>query len=300
MSTLSNFGEFKFAGDGPLLGSSGRGWLSLAAELRAHAPGEIPAICPDQMEITLAIRGNQDAMVERRGNGRFQSTAVRAGTLWFCPIGVQEDSIRITAPLDEILHLYIPRSQFERMNDLASRPIAPEDLFYLADADDELVRQIGYRVLRELENESAGGRILVEQLSLSLAAHLLATHSPEAPTNLKRGDARGVLDERRLRRVLAHVEDNLDRDVTLAELADVACLSLHHFARAFREATGKPPHRYVSGRRLEQACRLLAGSGLSLAEIALDCRFSSQASFTRAFQRELGMTPGEYRRRASG
>jgi hypothetical protein len=65
---------------------------------------------------------------------------------------------------------------------------------------------------------------------------------------------------------------------------------------AFAAATGVPPHRYVSRRRLETARAMIATGRASLSEIALECRFSSQSSFTRAFRRATGMTPAEYRR----
>jgi AraC family transcriptional regulator len=103
------------------------------------------------------------------------------------------------------------------------------------------------------------------------------------------------LDDRRLRRVLAYVEEHLADDITVADLANVACLSIFHFTRAFAAATGVPPHRYVSQRRLESAKAMIA-TGSSLSEIAFNCQFSSQSSFTRAFRRATGMTPNEYRR----
>ncbi len=104
------------------------------------------------------------------------------------------------------------------------------------------------------------------------------------------------LDDGRLRRVLAYVEEHLAEDITVADLANVACLSIFHFTRAFAAATGVPPHRYVSQRRLESAKAMIATGRASLSEIAFDCRFSSQSSFTRAFRRATGMTPAEYRR----
>ena len=80
------------------------------------------------------------------------------------------------------------------------------------------------------------------------------------------------------------------------DLANVACLSVFHFTRAFAATMGVPPHRYVSQRRLESAKAMIATGRVSLSEIALHCRFSSQSSLTRAFRRATGMTPGEYRR----
>jgi AraC family transcriptional regulator len=103
------------------------------------------------------------------------------------------------------------------------------------------------------------------------------------------------LDRPRLNRVLAYIEEHLAEDIALTDLAEVACLSIFHFTRAFSGAVGVPPHRYVSRRRLEMAKAMIA-KRRPLAEVALDCRFSSQSSFTRAFRRATGATPAEYRR----
>jgi AraC family transcriptional regulator len=62
---------------------------------------------------------------------------------------------------------------------------------------------------------------------------------------------------------------------------------------------GVSPSRYVSRMRLEKAMAEIAAGKLSLAEIAFKAGFSSQASFTRAFHRVTGLTPGEYRTRRS-
>jgi predicted RNA-binding protein YlxR (DUF448 family) len=68
------------------------------------------------------------------------------------------------------------------------------------------------------------------------------------------------------------------------------------FARAFKAAIGRSPHRYVSARRLERAKELLGEREEPLADIALRLRFSCQANFTRAFRQATGLTPAQYRR----
>jgi len=100
----------------------------------------------------------------------------------------------------------------------------------------------------------------------------------------------------KLRRVLDFIDQHLEGEITVAGLADLANLSAFHFTRMFTAAVGVPPYRYVSRRRLENAMAMLAVGKLPLCEIAHRSRFSSQASFNRAFRRATGMTPGEYRR----
>ena len=104
-----------------------------------------------------------------------------------------------------------------------------------------------------------------------------------------------ALDDRRLRRVLQFVDQNLQNPIRLKDLAEVANLSRFHFSRAFRKAMGQSPHRFVRNRRLERAKDLVLEEKLTLAEIAGICNFSSQTSFTRAFARATGMAPGRYR-----
>ncbi|WP_428249223.1 helix-turn-helix domain-containing protein [Ferrovibrio sp.] len=295
MLSLERFGGSKFPSSGVLASSASRGWQGMMAELRAHRAGEIPAICPNHMEITLAVDGVAGATVERRGNGQFQSTAVRPGTLWLCPIGVAEDSIRITAPLPRILHLYLPKTHFSMLSGITSRAVKPDEIPYLADIGDDFLRQCGYRILHELESESAGGALFIEHLSMSVALHLASAYT-DAPPASRQNDRLGALDRRRLDRVLEYIERNLDNELSLSELAAIACLSPYHFARAFRDTIGIPPHRFVSKRRLKLAQHLLRNTALPLVEIAHTCKFSSQTTFTRAFLRQVGVTPGEYRR----
>src|ERR1700722_2794991 len=103
-------------------------------------------------------------------------------------------------------------------------------------------------------------------------------------------------DRRRLTRVREYIAANLEGDLTIAQLAKVACLSRFHFARAFKTAVGQPPHQYVNAHRLERAKEMLMRGDQSLLDIAIALNFSSQANFTRAFRLGTGMTPGQFRR----
>ena len=90
--------------------------------------------------------------------------------------------------------------------------------------------------------------------------------------------------------------EHLDADLTLERLAAAARLSVYHFARQFRAATGLPPHQYVILRRVERAKQLLqAGRDLPLAEVAARAGFADQSQFSRHFKRLVGVTPGQFR-----
>lgn len=292
MASLHEFGRKKFLRGEVLLSSARREWTGIAAEVRNHPAGEIPPPVPQQMEITFALTGSETGYVERRGSGELQNTLARPGTLWLCPIGVVEDSIRITDDLSRILHMYIGSDVFDDVARSASRGASPQNIAYKADVEDEFVRQVACRINAELEEESSAGRFLVDSLARSVAAHLVSKYGGELP----REGASLSIEKIKLRRVIDYINDNIDADISVAELSDIACLSRHHFARAFRTAVGTPPHRFISALRLQRAKDMLSDTGASLAEIAYSCRFSSQSTFTRAFRKHVGVSPGEYRR----
>ncbi len=86
---------------------------------------------------------------------------------------------------------------------------------------------------------------------------------------------------------------DLEKKLTLEEIAQAAGLSRYHFLRVFKQATGLPPHMYRTLKRLEFAkTRLL--QGCPAAEVALETGFVDQSHLTRKFRQLLGVTPGQY------
>jgi AraC family transcriptional regulator len=99
----------------------------------------------------------------------------------------------------------------------------------------------------------------------------------------------------RLQGVLGYIHENLAGDLSAANLADRAELSLAHFSRIFRDAMGVPPHRYVLSARLDLARKLLTQSTLPISRVAEECGFSSQSHLTARFRSTHSATPAPYR-----
>jgi AraC family transcriptional regulator len=290
------YGDEKYGSAGLLESSADRGWSGLAADLRSHSNGVIAwkNTQPDT-EICVNMRGN-GSIITRQGGGILDRTVAERGTIWLSPAGLQEDFIDISDPVPRILHIYLPSSHFSPNSlgvDVDKSVIG--SLRYES-FKDPLLASIATAIETELRTPTYAGRLLAETLASSLAARLVQSHvSPSQVQAFQRFTQEG-LDRRRLSRVLDYVEANLEGDLTLDDLASIACLSRFHFARAFKAATGYSPHQYVSAKRLERAKALLMRGDQSLVDIALALNFSCQANFTRAFRQVTGQTPGQYRR----
>jgi AraC family transcriptional regulator len=207
---------------------------------------------------------------------------------------MQEGSIDIAQDMSGVLHIYLPLSHFSPGNINIDRSMIGA-LSYEGALEDPLLAEIGSAIASELETETSVGSLLIEGLASSLAARLAQKCSSASVGQSVVALSSGALDRRRLGRVLDYIEANLEGDLSLDLMASIACLSRYHFARAFRQAVGQPPHRYVSVRRLDRAKALLMQGDRSLVDIALSLSFSSQANFARAFKQATGQAPGQFR-----
>ena len=109
--------------------------------------------------------------------------------------------------------------------------------------------------------------------------------------------ARGGLAPWQQRKLDRYLRENLQRGITLNELAEEAKLSVSHFCRMFKKSFGNTPHAYVLRLRLELAQRLMLTTNDSLSQIALSCGLADQAHLSKLFRRAFHDTPNAWRRR---
>jgi len=144
----------------------------------------------------------------------------------------------------------------------------------------------------ELRRPSLGSRLMIDGLLRAIAGLLISNDITQQTEQAKRI----YLSPAKLKRVIEFIEANLNDSIGLDDLAQAAGLSANHFLRVFKLATGETPYHFLRARRLERARQLLSENTMPLAELALECGFANQAHFTAAFSRELGISPGRYRR----
>lgn len=87
------------------------------------------------------------------------------------------------------------------------------------------------------------------------------------------------------------IEDHLDRDIALPELAARSGYSVWHMQGIFRATTGFAIGRYIRERKLTEAVHRLRNSDNRIMDIALDYGFNSQSQFTTLFKKYFGITP---------
>jgi AraC-like DNA-binding protein len=130
-----------------------------------------------------------------------------------------------------------------------------------------------------------------EALAALVVSDLFAAFAAE-PVSLRTTAGFG---SSRFKRVLDFIEEHLERDISLVELASVAGLSVTHFAHAFKAQQGLAPYRYIMRRRIERSKRLLRTTDETIASVAARSGFSSQSCFSRVFARDVGTPPSVYR-----
>ncbi|MEV6537365.1 NAD(P)-binding domain-containing protein [Streptomyces sp. NPDC051639] len=102
-----------------------------------------------------------------------------------------------------------------------------------------------------------------------------------------------------VRKGIAIMRDRLAETLTLTGIAAEVHLSVYHFVRVFRIATGETPYRFLTRLRIELAQRLLSDTDLTVSQIANECGFSGPGPFSTAFLRHVGMRPSIYRRNSA-
>lgn len=193
-------------------------------------------------------------------------------------------------------HLYLPINTLEDLkNEIdtrsAQRVIVPVE-FGCREA--EFTRRLAdfVAVIRDTPSPSA---IEFDEWTVDIGMTLLR-YVTRLEDDALVGAAKSSLTPVQVSKVVDFVEAKIATRITLVDLADMCGISQFRFMRAFKAETGFNPHQYVIERRVARAKNLLQDSQDSIADIAYDIGFSSQAHMTDVFRKRVGVTPGQFRR----
>lgn len=245
---------------------------------------------PSNHTLTLMTAGRQAA-----GFGQFyhpyQSRQMSAlGDLIFIPAGHSLFGSGTGGPREMVACAFLPGTidalaTFERSWD-------DRELANCCDLRSARIADTMRRLGQEALSPGFGSDVLVDALTSALPIELARHFNVIRESN---PIARGGLTPRQMRVIEEYVRDWPPGGVRVADLASLAGLSRGHFMRAFKQSAGQTVHNFVENIRLEQAENMLAHSEVPLKEIAHRLGFANPASFSLAFRRMTGETPGRYR-----
>jgi AraC family transcriptional regulator len=275
----------------PLLSSRSRGWNGIVVELHRFCDTDAVVQLRDHV-LGVHIAGTVNLL--QRRNGRTGVKLVRPGDTTITPMGEPKRWQHTGETMVILLRLAPAFVQSIAGEECAADPARFEIRDNLGVRDPQL-EEIGRRLLAGLEPEGAASRIYAESLTTHLAIHLLR-HYCTASIPLEKPGAK--LSHHKLLRAIEYIDDNLREDLSLTDIAEALAMSPGHFAHAFRQTTGLPPHRYVLERRIERAKSLLHETDLPITEIAHLIGCASHSHFSVMFHRATGQTPRDYRSNA--
>lgn len=274
----------------PILSSRNQGWENIVIEQFQHPAGEGRFHYSDEHAICLSLAPRPVRLLQTQGD-KTHTGQYAKGDICITPAKVpffaRWDSddrflqVRITSRFIESVARETIDTNSNRLE------LIPE--FRTRDPQ---IEAIGMLLLSELKQENLGGRLYIESLANILAVHLLRQYAAAKP---RLTIYEGGLRERQLLQVLEYINEHLNQDIKLADLAQLLGMSQFHFSHLFKQSIGTAPYQYLLQQRLERAKQLLKQTDHSIMDIALECGFNSHSHLSKQFRQFTGMTPRAYR-----
>lgn len=206
----------------------------------------------------------------------------------------RDPRFRMNNPFHSI-HFQLPRRLLDGLADESSaRRIGDLEYSPGRGVDDPVLRHLALALRPAFAHPEQASHLFVDHVTLAVATHVAATYGRMSE---RRYHHSGGLSPWQHRRALALLDERLDGNLRIADLAKQCGLSGSYFTQAFKKSAGVTPHRWLMQRRIEKARELLRNPGMTPAEIALACGFANQSHFTRVFRAVVGCPPVEWRRR---
>jgi AraC family transcriptional regulator len=269
----------------PVRTSAGLGWADLYLSAQRERPYRDSF---DGAPSHLLILHLDGPVTVRRGHSGLTATqSVPRGGLFLHPADTALE-VELGGRLDTV-HVYLGDSALQEAAG-EGRPVRLTEEF---GTTDPLLEQLVLALDGLVRRWEPAGRTYADQLCAMVAGQLARHHTSRgrpAPA-----PAAGLTD-RQFAAVRDLMEARLADPLPLEDLAGTAGLSVSQFARSFKNRTGRPPHRYLMGLRVEQAARLLRTGTLPIADVAAGCGFSHQEHLSRVLRAHLGTTPAALRR----
>lgn len=270
----------------PTLSSAGAPWRGILLEQHGGMAADLRDMAPAEHIVVTQI--GRPVEVEWKDDGHYHTLRVLPGESAIFPASVaftnrtKDVGEFISLTIDQkFVHCVVHEALEHGLELKLTRVI-----------NDPLLNAIALAFRREVQSGYAGGAAYGESLGSTLVMHLVRHH---ATRRLPVAVDRGGLGKRQLRQAIEYIHDHIGEDLSLASVAAQSGLSMFHFARMFKQATGLTPHQYILRARLKQARQLLVTTREPVADVAYRVGFYDQSHFTSHFKRAFGITPRSYR-----
>lgn len=274
--------------DTPILFSKRAEWTGFDIRHLRVLPGELVEQTYAAHEINITLAGSIKTQ-KHSPTGKWLTSSDEVGNVCIIPAG-QPTRAAWDAELECLTIMLNPA--FVTQTALEHNLSANIEFIQIHERNDPLIQHIALTLLAEADSTESFGRMYAESLAQTLILHLLknytsANHLPE--------NVSGGLSGYRLRRAMEFINENLEDDLTLSEVAEAVGLSQFHFARAFRHSTGLTPQQYLVRQRINLTKELLLEGDLPLVEVSIQAGFKNQSHFTTLFRKFTGFTPKAFR-----
>lgn len=277
--------------DAPIATTRGRDWRGVTLDMHAGSRGYAVVTPAHDHHLICYCPAGRGRLAQQRG-GLTHRSVIASGMSIIMPAGM--DSVwEGDAPASARIRMPPPLI-VEAAEQIGRRAAGRFEIRNRFEARDPMIARIAHVLMSELERAPHPAQALIaESMSCALAAHMLRNHNGHDAAPCREGAPLGTLE---LARIIAYVEENLDRPIGLAELAAIVHVSRFHFSRLFKQSTGGTAIRFVEQCRIRRAQSLIADSDMPLSEVALMAGFADQSHFTRRFHRHVGCIPSAYAR----
>ncbi|WP_263366183.1 helix-turn-helix domain-containing protein [Edaphobacter bradus] len=158
---------------------------------------------------------------------------------------------------------------------------------------DPRLRALATAVDVERTADFPNGRLFLDSIEQALARALVVGYGVR---DYSVRVYRGGLSPAKLRKIKELVEEKMEEDLSLEEMARTVGLSATHFSEVFRNTTGQTPHQCLLWHRIQRAKEMLRSAEMRVLDVAIACGFKTQQHFARVFRHACGLSPTEYRR----
>ena len=98
-------------------------------------------------------------------------------------------------------------------------------------------------------------------------------------------------------KVFNYINNNLSKNIHVAELSEIMCMTPDHFTRIFKNLNGMTPNQYLQFKRIERAQTLMLSSSMNIKEIAEEIGIPNLSQFSKLFHKQTGMSPTLYQQK---